>query len=148
MRSILLVEEREHDSSRQRVDRSRVQILVAAVPLLKGRSDGHRLTGRRALPHFEQELARAGQLAIGQRSFRRRERTPVEGEDAKIKRFVRCGSDGDRDGQRPASLQMRISPIFPSTMSFGSVISCTCSTVTPGASSRSRSPWSVTSRTQ
>ena len=140
MRSILLIEKGEHNSSRQRVDRSRVQILVAAVPLLKRRSDGHRLPGQRAMPHFEQELARAGQFAIGQCSLRRSERTPVEGEDAKIKRFVRCGSDGDRDGQRPASLQMRISPIFPSTINFGSVIACTCSTVTPGASSRSRNP--------
>jgi hypothetical protein len=96
---------------------------------------------------LQHQLARSGQLPIRQRHLVRGQSGTVDDEDAKVKWLERSGRDGDGGCEREPAIQTLISLTSP-TISFGSVIDCTSSTLTPGATSINFSPFSVTSSTQ
>ena len=87
-------------------------------------------------------------LLIRERHLARGQRGSVCDEDAKVKRLERSGRDGDGGCEREPAIQTLISLTLFATISFGSVIACTSSTVTPGATSINFNPFSVTSSTQ
>jgi hypothetical protein len=97
---------------------------------------------------LQHQLARTGQLLIRQRYFPRGEGGAVSDEDAEVKRLERSGRDGDGGCDREPAIQTLISLTSSATISFGSVIDCTSSTLTPGAISINFNPFSVTSSTQ
>ena len=145
---ILFVDQRKNDASCQRIERTHVEIAIPLIPLRERRRDGDDVAGLGPRADFENQLARARQLLIRECELAGGEPRAVGDEDPEVKRLERSGRDGDGGCKREPAVQTLISLTFPSTLSFGSVIACTSSTLTPGAISISFSPCSVTSSTQ
>ena len=139
--------QRQHHAPGQRIERPHVEIAISLIPLRERRRDGDDIARLRPRANFEHQLARSRQLLIRQRDLASGQRRAVSDEDAEVKRLERSGRDGDGGCDREPAVQMLISLTSP-TMSFGSVIAWTSSTLTPGAISISRKPSSVTSSTQ
>lgn len=144
----MLVDQRHHLAPRQRIERPRVEIRVALIPLRKRRGDGDDVARLRQRAGLQDQFARSRQLLIRQANFARGERGAVGDEDAKVKRLERSGRDGDGGCDPEPANQTLISLTSSATISFGSVMLCTSSTLTPGASSINLNPFSVTSSTQ
>ena len=133
----------------QRIERARVGVLVPLIPG-EGCVDGDDLAVPRSRGDIIQKSSETWQLLIRKLRQRGAESRPINGEDSEIERLERPRSDQQEGRQRQYALplQTAISLTLPSTISFGSVISCTCSGVTPGATSISFNPRSETSITQ
>ena len=144
----MIIEQRNDLAAGQRIERAGVEIRVALLPFRERRGDGDDVAGLRQRADLQHQLARSRQLLIRQRNFARGQGGAVGDEDAEVKRLERSGRDGDGGCDPEPAIQTLISLTAPSTISFGSVIACTSSTVTPGATSISVSPSSVTSSTQ
>ena len=149
MRPIVGIEQSDDVTSRERVQRPGIEILVARVPP-KRPVDRDRVAGSRASAHIEQQLAEAGKFPIWKIGQILSKASAVDCEDAKVERLKSARRDDDRrcERPRPREFQIDISFTCGPVINRGSVISCTSAAVTPGASSINFSPLPVTSITQ
>src|SRR5258708_30372907 len=102
-----------------------------------------------ARAHVEQKLLHAGKLPVRQAGQHYGGARAVDEEDAEVERLEGAGRDGDGDdpGHDAACLHpTRISRTSSPMRRAGSVISCTCCGVTPGAPPTSFNPSALTSR--
>ena len=138
-----------HPPPGQRVQSAGIGVLVPLIPG-EGRVDGDDLAVPRSRSDIIQKSSEARQLLKWELRQRGAESQPIDGEDSEIER-LECARSDQQEGrcrQYALPLQTAISLTLPSTISVGSVICCTCSGVTPGATSISFKPRSVTSSTQ
>jgi hypothetical protein len=157
MLAILRIDQWQDPAAGQGIERAAVVVLIAVVPGAAGSVEGDDIAPACPDPNLEQEGPKPRQLAIRQLDERGREPRAIETEDAKVEPLERRRSDGqgrrERQGaerdprRRPTCGQTEISFTSPMRRR-GSVSSCTCSAVTPGATSTSLSPSGVTSSTQ
>ena len=139
-RPVMIIDQRQNHAPCQRIERPRVEVRIPLIPPRQRRGNRDHIARLRSRPHIEHQLARSRQLAIRQRNLVRGDARAIGDEDAEVKRLERSGRDGESGCERKGADQTAISLTSPSTISRGSVSSCTSSTLTPGASSISFSP--------
>ena len=139
----------EYKDFQQRFPNDRLSVFVARALNSLERNARFDAEGKEARLKQHLLTPHPRQLSVRQLRQRRREARAIRRVDAEVERLERRGGDGHgHDDAERAAVHVEIVGTSPSTISVGSVIDCTCSAVTPGASSTSFSPFSVTSSTQ
>ena len=152
-------DQRENPPAGEDVSRSAERVAVAAFPLAVGRQEGDGVTPPGPEPGFLEKRAEPGGSPVWELGEPRSRGVAIADKYLQVERLKATDEDERKAGcgetrpeapkeKRRHEGQTEIVAGVPRTISFGSVSSCTCSTVTPGASSFSSSPSSVTSITQ